>query len=32
MRGMLEDEMTAKRAEKNKEIQLANKQLALEKK
>lgn len=32
MRGMLEDEMSAKRAGKNKEIQMENKRLALEKK
>ena len=32
MRGMLEDEMTAKRAQKMKEIQMENKRLALEKK
>ena len=32
MRGMLEDEMSAKRAQKMKEIQLENKRLALEKK
>lgn len=32
MRGMLEDEMTAKRAQKMKEIQEENKRLALEKK
>lgn len=32
MRGMLEDEMSAKRAAKLKEIQLENKRLALEKK
>ena len=31
MRGMLEDEMSAKRASKLKEIQLENKRLALEK-
>ncbi len=31
MRGMLEDEMTAKRAQKMKEIQEENKRLALEK-
>lgn len=32
MRGMLEDEMAAKRAAKLKEIQVENKRLALEKK
>jgi predicted nuclease with TOPRIM domain len=32
MRGMLEDEMSAKRAAKLKEIQAENKRLALEKK
>lgn len=32
MRGMLEDEMSAKRAQKMKEIQQENKRLALEKK
>ena len=32
MRGMLEDEMSAKRAQKLKEIQEENKRLALEKK
>jgi len=32
MRGMLEDEMAAKRAAKLKEIQAENKRLALEKK
>lgn len=31
MRGMLEDEMSAKRAQKMKEIQEENKRLALEK-
>jgi hypothetical protein len=32
MRGMLEDEMTEKRNQKLKEMQLENKRLALEKK
>jgi hypothetical protein len=32
MRGMLEDEMSQKRAEKLKQMQLENKRLALEKK
>jgi hypothetical protein len=32
MRGMLEDEMAEKRAQKLKEMQLENKRLALEKK